>query len=177
MPKRTFHLLSSSTILCTWIGDLYQGRNERVRDPSCYHQVLNMGIIRLGNLKEIRQQMICMINMPFVWSVFSCDHFFQNCEALHEGARYWQQQKVCQGIKIRLFVVKICPSFEAAFTPGQQLYSCEWICHHFQRHLDLESPSANLLKVSLILREIKVFVLVDSKWTEYMNSMSLNLLW
>ena len=78
--------------------------------------ILNMGIIQLGDLKEYWLTEDTN-NLPFFRSVFSRDRFFQIFGALHVG----DIDSTTKRGKIQPFLDRICPAFEAAFTPSQQI--------------------------------------------------------
>ena len=78
--------------------------------------ILNMGIIQLGDLKDYWSTEDTN-NLPFFRSVFSRDRFFQIFGALHVG----DIESTTKWGKIQPFLDRICPVFEAAFTPSQQI--------------------------------------------------------
>ena len=71
--------------------------------------ILNMSIIQLSDLKDYWATDDTMGS--FFWSVFQ---FFQIFGALHVG-------DIDGTTKIQSFLDRICPSFEAAFIPDQQI--------------------------------------------------------
>ena len=120
--------------------------------------ILNMGIIQLNDLKDYWST-DDSTNLPFFRSVFSRDRFFQIFGALHvrdlEGTTK-------QG-KIQPFLDKTCPSFEAAFTPGQQIAINESVIT-FKGQVSFRQ----YLKGKPNPWGIKAFVLADSK-TGYLS--------
>ena len=82
--------------------------------------ILNMGIIQLSDLKDYWST-DDSTNLPFFRLVFSSDHFFQIFGALHVG------DLDSKHAKIQPFLDQICPSFEVAFTPGQQIAINEYV--------------------------------------------------
>ena len=78
--------------------------------------ILNMGIIQLSDLKDYWST-DDTTNLPFFRSVFSRDRFLQIFGALHVG----EIDSSSKRDKIQPFLDRICPEFESAFTPGQQI--------------------------------------------------------
>lgn len=78
--------------------------------------ILNMGIMQLSDLKDYWSTGDST-NLPFFHSVFSRDRFFQIFGALHVG----DIDGTTKQEKIQSFLGMNCPSFKAAFTPGQQI--------------------------------------------------------
>ena len=120
--------------------------------------ILNMGIIQLGDLKDYWST-DNTTNLPFFRSVFSCDRFFQIFGALHVG----EIDSTTKRGKIQPFLDKICPTFEAAFTPGRQISIDESVIT-FKGRVSFRQ----YLKGKPNPWGIKAFVLADSK-TGYMN--------
>ena len=120
--------------------------------------VINMGIIQLSGLKDYWSTGDST-NLPFFHSVFSRDRFFQIFGALHVG----DIDGTTKQEKIQSFLGMNCPSFKAAFTPGQQIAIDEsiitfkgWVS--FRQYLKGKpNPSG-----------IKAYVLADSR-TGYLN--------
>ena len=92
------------------------GNVTRVEMKAFIAMILNMGIIQLSDLKD-SWATDDTVNLPFFRSVFSRDRFFQIFGALHVG----DIDSTTKRGKIQPFLDRICPSFEAAFTPDQQI--------------------------------------------------------
>ena len=124
--------------------------------------ILNMGIIQLNDLKDYWST-DDSTNLPFFRSVFSRDRFFQIFGALHVGDL---EGTTKQG-KIQPFLDKICPSFETAFTPGQQIAIDESVIT-FKGRVSFRQ----YLKGKPNPWGIKAFVLADSK-TGYLSRLQI----
>ena len=120
--------------------------------------ILNMGIIQLENLKDYWST-DDTTNLPFFRSVFSRDRFFQIFGALNVG----EIDGTTKRGKIQPFLDQICPSFEAAFTPGQQISIDESVIT-FKSRVSFRQ----YLKGKPNPWDIKAFVLADSN-TGYLN--------
>ena len=120
--------------------------------------ILNMGIIQLSDLKDY-WAMDDTTSLPFLRSVFSRDHFFQFFGALHVG----DIDSTTKSGKIQPFLDQICPSFEAAFTPDQQVAVDESVISFKGR-----VSSRQYLKGKPNFWGMKAFVLAHSK-TGYLN--------
>ena len=120
--------------------------------------ILNMGIIQLGDLKEYWSTEDTN-NLPFFRSVFSRDRFFQIFGVLHVG----DIDSTTKWGEIQPFLDRICPAFEAAFTPSQQIAIDESVITYkgrvsFRQYMrGKPNPWGN-----------KAFVLADSK-TGYLH--------
>ena len=77
---------------------------------------LNMGIIQLTNLKDYCS-MDDTTNMPFFWSVFSRDRFFQIFGSLYVG----NPESTTKSGKIQPLLDCLGSSFQAAFVPHKQI--------------------------------------------------------
>ena len=115
--------------------------------------ILNMGIIQLSNLKDYWST-DDTTNLTFFRSVFSRDRFFQIFGALHVG----EIDSSTKRGKIQPFLDRICPSFEAAFTPGQHISVDESVIT-FKGRVSFRQ----YLKGKPNPWGIKAFVLADSK--------------
>ena len=124
--------------------------------------VLNMGIIQLNDLKDYWST-DDSTNLPFFRSVFSRDRFFQIFGALHVGDL---EGTTKQG-KIHPFLDMICPSFVAAFTPGQQIATDESVIT-FKGRVSFHQ----YLKGKPNPWGIKAFILADSK-TGYLSCLQI----
>ena len=120
--------------------------------------VLNMGIIQLSDLKDYWST-DDTTNLPFFRSVFSRDRFFQIFGALHVGDIDGSTKRG----KIQPFLDRICPSFAAAFTPGQQIAIDESVIS-FKGRVSFRQ----YLKGKPHPWGLKAFVLSDSK-TGYLH--------
>ena len=120
--------------------------------------VLNMGIIQLGDLKDYWST-DDITTVSFFPPVFSRDRFFQIFGSLHVG----DLDGTTKRSKIQPFLDMICPSFEAAFTPGQQIAVDESVIA-FKGRVSFRQ----YLKGKPNPWGIKAFVLADSK-TGYMH--------
>lgn len=120
--------------------------------------ILNMGIIQLGDLKEYWST-DDVSNLPFFSSVFSRDRFFQIFGTLHVG----DIDGLTKSSKIQPFLDRICPSFESAYTPDQQIAVDESVIT-FKGRVSFHQ----YLKGKPHPWGIKAFVLSDSK-TGYMS--------
>lgn len=120
--------------------------------------ILNMGIVQLGDLKDYWSTH-ATTNLPFFRSVFSRDRFFQIFGALHVG----DIDSSTKRGKIQPFLDIVCPAFEAAFTPGQQIAIDESVIA-FKGRVSFRQ----YLKGKPNPWGIKAFVLSDSK-TGYLN--------
>lgn len=78
--------------------------------------ILNMGIIQLTNLKDYWSTDETT-NLPFFRSVFRRDRFFQIFGMLYVG----DPDSTDKRGKIQPFLDRLCPVFEAAFTPSKQI--------------------------------------------------------
>ena len=78
--------------------------------------VLNMGIVQLTNLKDYWSTDET-INFPFFRSLFTRDRFFQIFGMLYVG----DPDSINKCGKIQPFLDRLCPVFEAAFTPSKQI--------------------------------------------------------
>lgn len=120
--------------------------------------ILNMGIIQLGDLKDYWSTEDTN-NLPFFRSVFSRDRFFQIFGALHVG----DTDSTTKRGKIQPFLDRICPAFEEAFTPSQQIAIDESVITYKGR-----VSFRQYLKGKPNPWGIKAFVLADSN-TGYLN--------
>ena len=120
--------------------------------------ILNMGIIQLGDLKDYWSTEDTN-NLPFFRSVFSRDRFFQIFGALHVG----DIDGTTKRGKIQPFLDLICPAFEAAFTPAQQIAIDESVITYKGR-----VSFRQYLKGKPNPWGIKAYVLADSQ-TRYLN--------
>ena len=78
--------------------------------------VLNMGIIQLSDLKDYWSTSDTT-NLPFFRSVFPRNRFFQIFGALHVG----DLESSLKRDKIQPLLDRLCPMFQEAFTPAQQI--------------------------------------------------------
>ena len=78
--------------------------------------ILNMGIVQLSNIKDYWSTHE-MLNFPFFRMVFSRDRFLQIFGMLHVG----DATATTRCAKIQPLLDRLCSSFEAAFTPAQQV--------------------------------------------------------
>ena len=115
--------------------------------------ILNMGIVQLSDLKDYWST-DDTTNLPFFHSIFSRDRFFQIFGALHVG----DIDSTTKWGKIQPFLDLICPSFEAAFTPDQQVAIDESVIS-FKGRVSFRQ----YLKGKPNPWGIKAFVLSDSK--------------
>ena len=117
-----------------------------------------MGIIQLSDLKDY-WVIDNTTSLPFFWSVFSSDHFFQIFGAFHVS----EIDSTTKSRMIQPFLDRICPSFEAAFTLDQQIVIDESVIS-FKGRVSFRQ----YLKGKPNPWEMKAFVLADSK-TGYLN--------
>ena len=78
--------------------------------------ILNMGIIQLPNLKDYWSKN-STTELPFFRKVFSRNRFFQIFGTLHAG----DIDSTIRRQKIQPLLDLLCPSFQAAYTPGQHI--------------------------------------------------------
>ena len=115
--------------------------------------VLNMGIVQLTNLKDYWST-DDITNFPFFRSVFSRDRFFQIFGMLYVG----DPDGTTKRSKIQPLLDRLCPVFEATFTPDRQIAVDESVIN-FKGRVSFRQ----YLKGKPHPWGIKAFVLSDSK--------------
>ena len=124
--------------------------------------ILNMGIIQMTDIKDYWST-DDTTNLPFFRSVFTRDRFLQIFGALHVG----EIDSSTKRDKVQPFIDLICPSFEAAYTPGPQIAIGESVIS-FKGQVSFRQ----YLKGKPHPWGMKAFVLSDSK-TGYLNRVCL----